>query len=813
MSFEPTEPQDGVDPNPFTLIDPEAIPYPLTDVWSLNYAAETLRSGGEDIASGAEDMRSTWQGLQAHYEAPESETLFAKMDPVVDRGDGLETDLSTVAGALEDLAEAAKTARSELNTLKIEAQSLWNRNHDNKVWWLTKDDETDEWAFAENLRLKSAVNTTWATFNEAENDCATRISNLFDGPAYASPDQASGDNTLVYGLPTDAGEINTDFGYEGANQFANDLTAWAGSEFHPELAKFDNPYGQALWDTVITDALWGSAVGVVSKLGYWHADNGWRMDLPGQWDNAKAAWNDARLDAAALIGIHDEHGWLWEPGEGGQEGAGAGWDRWLGNMEATKDELIEGHTAWSTRDDGVAYSNTTIAANAVMMTGGLPLKLVKIVLGSGVDAPTGGSGSDGSPGTGSSGTGSGSSDDFRARGGPGAEGWPSSPLPQDRPDGATSTNERFADQLAMTQESLLDPEQHRPTPSPTPDRPTSGGAPAPQGPTTPHRGESSPSQEGEGSTDRPRSEDSQRRPTGDDQSASPSRREDMDAPRNPERELETSTSKPRSGNDPQSEGSSAPRNEEGGQGPRDDGSDRQDDLPDQHHDNDARGRTGPHEETERPTPATGSGGEGGGDQPPHDRTGLGDDGTNDRGDGTGDGEDATNSPTQNQERLLDVFPNKVDTEGRVPRPDQTTPGRYSESQVAVDDLRRDGLIDEGWESFEPKEREVAQFLLDHGIRVQSVAESTVDGRTTPDAVISGTEKTIEFKILESSSSRAIEANIRKGRKQSSMMALDLRGPQVDSETVMQSIGRTLHQNGGDLDELIIIGDGYVIIWP
>ncbi|WP_067599127.1 CdiA C-terminal domain-containing protein [Nocardiopsis listeri] len=818
MSFEPTEPQDGVDPNPFTLIDPEAIPYPLTDVWSLNYAAETLRSGGEDIASGAEDMRSTWQGLQAHYEAPESETLFAKMDPVVDRGDGLESDLATVAGALEDLAEAAKTARGELNTLKIEAQSLWNRNHDNKLWWLDKDDETDEWALQENLRLKSAVNAAWATFNEAENDCATRISNLFDGPAYASPDQASGDDVLVYGLPTDAGDVDMDpldpeLSFDYVNNTVNNVANWAREEFHPDLAKFDNPYGQAVWDTVVTDVLWGTAVGFQSKIGFWHPDNGWRFDPTGRKDNAKAAWIDAGMDTAALIGIHDEHGWLWEPGEDGQEGAGAGWDRWVDNIGDTKDELIEGHTAWSTREDGVAYSNTTIATNAVMMTGGLPLKLVKIVVGSGVDMPSGDSGSGGSPGTGSGGSGSESSDVFRARGGPGAEGWPSSPLPQDRPDGATPTTERFADQLAMTQESLLDPNQHRPTPSPPTDRPTSGDASAPQAPTTPHRDESSPSQEGEGSSDRPRSEDSQRRPAGDDQSASPSRREDTDAQRNPDRELETSTSKPRSGNDPQSEGSSTPRNEEGGQGPRDDGSDRQDDVPDQHHDNDARGRTGPREETEQPTPATGSGGEGGGDQPPHDRTGLGDDGTNDRGDGTGDGEDATNSPTQNQERLLDVFPNKVDTEGRVPRPDQTAPGRYSESQVSVDDLRRDGLIDEGWESFESKEREVAQFLLDHGLRVQSVTESTVDGRTTPDAVISGTEKTIEFKILESSSPRAIEANIRKGRKQSSMMALDLRGPQVDSETVMKSIGRTLHQNGGDLDELIIIGDGYVIVWP
>lgn len=614
MSFEPTEPQDGVDPNPFTLIDPEAIPYPLTDVWSLNYAAETLRSGGEDIASGAEDMRSTWQGLQAHYEAPESETLFSKMDPVVDRGDDLETDLATVAGALEDLAEAAKTARGELNTLRIEAQSLWNRNHDNKVWWLTKDDETDEWAFAENLRLKSAVNTAWATFNEAENDCATRISNLFDGPAYASPDQASGDDVLVYGLPTDAGEINTDFGYEGANQFANDLTAWAGSEFHPELANFGNPYGQALWDTVITDALWGSAVGLTSKLGYWHPDNGWRLDLPGQWDNAKAAWNDARMDAAALIGIHDEHGWLWEPGAGGQEGAGAGWDRWVDNMGDTKDELIEGHTAWSTRDDGVAYSNTTIAANAAMLTVGLPLKLVKIVAGSGVDMPSGDSGSDDSPGAGSGGAGSESSDDFRARGGPGAEGWPSSPLPQDRPDGATSTTERFADQLTMTRESLLDPNQHRPTPSPAPDRPASGDGPAPRNPTTPNQTESGPAQEGRPSPQRPGDDDAPSRSGEDDQSTPRPQREDTgtNTSRDPARETDVPGSSSRSGHDSQSEGSSAHRNEEKPEGHRDDPNNGRDDTRPQDRHNDQQDRSYPHEEAESPTPAPGGGNDGSG---------------------------------------------------------------------------------------------------------------------------------------------------------------------------------------------------------
>ncbi len=489
MSFEPTEPQNGVDPNPFTLIDPDAIPYPLTDVWSLNYAAETLRTGGEDLFGGAEDMSSTWGGLQAHYSAPESETLFAAMDPVLTRGEGVQGDLATVASALEDLAEAATTARGSLNTLRIDAQSLWNANHDKKVWWLNKDDETDEWALAENVRIKDAVNTAWSTFNEAENACASRISTVFGGPAYVSPDQAGGDGALVYGLPTDAGErdvsLERAFNFEGMNSTFNDVTAWAGTEFHPSLADWGNPVGQALWDTVVTDALWGSAVGLTSKLGFWHPDNGWRFDLSGRLDNAGAAWSDAGMDAAALVGIHDDHGWLWEPGAGGQEGWGAGWDRWTDNLEASKDELIESHTAWSTRDDGVGYSNTTIGANVALMSAGLPLKALKTVAGAGVvssmDTPAGPNG------FGSDGSGSGSdSVSSTSRGGPGTEGWPSSPLPN-AGEGQRPTGERFENPLTELNESLLDPNRYRPPSSPNTPVPDGGGDRPPQSPPAPQR--------------------------------------------------------------------------------------------------------------------------------------------------------------------------------------------------------------------------------------------------------------------------------------------------------------------------------------
>ncbi|OOC56379.1 MULTISPECIES: hypothetical protein [Nocardiopsis] len=824
MSFEPTQPQDGVDSNMFTLIDPEAIPYPLTDVWSLNYAAETLRTGGEDLFGGAEDMRSTWRGLQAHYEAPESEALFSKMDPVVTKGEDISGDLATVAAALEDLAEAAKTARRSLNTLRIEAQGFWNRHHDEKVWWLTEDEETDEWALTENMRLKDAVNAAWATFNEAENDCASRISAVFGGPAYASPGQAGGDGVLVYGLPTDAGErdlsLETAFSFEGVNSFANDAAAWAGSEFHPSQMDWGNDKGQALWDTVVTDALWGSAVGLTTKLGYWHPENGWRFDASGRWENAKAAWDDAKMDAAALIGIHDDHGWLWDPGAGGREGWGAGWDRWTDNLDASKDELWEGHTAWSTREDGTAYSNTTIGANVALMTGGLPLKLAKIVLGTGVGG-SGGMPSDGSEGSEGSGDfgGSGGSDKSTSQGGPGTGEWPSSPLPN-AGEGSRPTGERFENPLTVLRESLLDPNRFRenPSPSPRPDTPStpapdSGGERPSQKPTTPQSGDTPQPQDSGTPPDRPSGEGDQTEPRPDGEVA--------DAPSRPEEKPGAASSPPRPESESQRGETEAPRGEDdpGERPPRrdEDVENSQDDDPTQRRDDEQEGTGGPREEQGRPEPATGGGsdGGGGGDDPPQDRTGTGGDGNaDDESHGRDDeaaGDEEVDTGAGNPERLLDVFPDKVELDGRVPRPEDVGPASYS--QPTVEDLHREGRIGEGWEYFQSKEKEIAEFLEEYGIQVQSVAESTEAGKKSPEAVISGTGHTVEFKTLDSASANAIRSNIKGGRKQSSRLVLDLRPSGMSQEDSMAALGSPLRRYGGDLDELIVIGGGFVIVWP
>ncbi|WP_306367161.1 hypothetical protein [Nocardiopsis sp. CC223A] len=770
-----------------TLIDPETIPYPLTDVWSLNYAAEKLRSGGEDLAGDAEDMRSTWTGLQAHYSAPESGDLFSKMDPVVTRGEGIEADLGTVAGALEDLAEAAATARRKLNTLRIEAQGFYNRNKDKTVWWLDKDDETDEFALLENIRLKDEVNAAWSAFNEAENTCATTISAVYGGAAYVAPDQARGDDVIVYGLPTDAVERDLDFSnpetaftFAGFNSYVNDITGWAGSEFHPSLARFDSSTGQAAWDTIVTDMLWGSAVGLVSFSGTWSPQNGWRLDLPGRFDNLKKNGWDSLVGAATLVGVHDDRGWLFDSDTGG-----ASWARWTGNVGDVLADKGEAHTAWSHKDDDPEYTGATSTINTVLLVGGLPLKVAKglLTLGSGGHVGDG-------DGAGSDRPGFGDDDQHSPEHGRPLSG-ESSPWPRDG-DATPPTGERFDHGLDILRESLLDPKRHRDTPAPQPDRPSSNddSTPTPQNQNT-----GTPEGRGDSPTsDRPRTEE-------------------PDAPHVPE-------SSPPRDNDPREDSADTPRaEEEPNRIPEDSGDTRsQDDVRPPDRDADREDGQNPREEPETPETRTGDSG-GGDDQPPRNPTGTGDDGEGDRSSQRESQyaeslADDSEEPAQgDSERLLDVFPNKINLEGRVPRPDQTDPGRYHDSQVSVEDLQSDRLINEKWESFEPKEREVAQFLSDHGIEVQSVTESTVDGRRTPDAVISGTDSTIEFKILESGNPRAIEANIRKGRKQSSRIALDVRGPQIDSETILASLGRTLKSNGGDLEELIIIGDGYVIIWP
>lgn len=385
--FEPTEAQTGVGYNYLTLIDPDAIPYPETDTWSLNYAAETIRTGGQELGSITESMEATWQGLQEHHNAPESETLFAAVGPVATIGEGLESDLATVATALEDLAEAAAEARRKLNSLRIEAQVFVRGLEDREFWWLTKDEDNDDWSMQTNFALKSDVNSAWSDFTAAEIACANTINGLFGGATFTNPDDATGaDNELVYGdsrLMFDPGE-NLHTASQAYVAFALDSTTeWAGQHFNPESVQFDNSDVQAAWDALALGMVWGPAQGVVTKFGYWHEKNGWASNNEEYLENLEMTWTDTALEAGELFGVRNEDGWLYDPrSDDPSENLSWGW--WWDNAKNSGEELWEGHSAWSKRESDPEYQQTYTAINTIMLvTGPIRIGVEVLNLGNG----------------------------------------------------------------------------------------------------------------------------------------------------------------------------------------------------------------------------------------------------------------------------------------------------------------------------------------------------------------------------------------------------------------------------------------------
>ncbi|WP_017609804.1 hypothetical protein [Nocardiopsis xinjiangensis] len=480
--FEPTQAQTGVGYNMFTLIDPDAIPYPETDTWSLNYAAETIRSGGEEMASLSEDMETTWQGLQEHYTAPESETLFAAVEPVVSAGEDLQGDLATVATALEDLAEAAAEARRKLNTLKIEAQSFARDLQDRKTWWLDRNEEDDEWAIETNLNLKSEVNSAWSDFTSAEIDCANAISGIHSDLVFTDPDAATGaGNELVYGesgqfIDLGDGSFSEVFTGTAAWQLDN-LTEWAGQEFHPGDVEFEDSSNQAAWDTLVVGLAFGTVQGLATKSGYWRPETGWSSNSDEYVDNLKTTWKETGMEAASLVGIHNEDGWLYQPSTEDPH-ANLSWDWWWGNIEESGRDIREGHTAWSQRESDPEYHETYTAINTVLLIPGAPVKVVKeIITFGGPDGSSGSGGAPDEPGTGAN--------PFSGQGG-GAPGTGGSnrDISDIAEEGRTPITERLDDALEQT--PVLGPEgpgPGAPGGSSGPSEPSGPGAPdAPGGP-------------------------------------------------------------------------------------------------------------------------------------------------------------------------------------------------------------------------------------------------------------------------------------------------------------------------------------------
>ncbi|CAM4166682.1 hypothetical protein NOGI109294_26325 [Nocardiopsis gilva] len=316
------------------LIVPAAIPMPGVAAEELRSTAKSLKDDGQDTADIGQAIRRTWQLLQGFYRAPESGQLLIAADPVADGGEEISDDLGTVAGALSDFADDAERIEKWLKHLKADAEAL-------------VDDAGEHWQFdpvkvAGNLALKAAVNKAVAAFQEAERECANKITRLFDGPTFVPDDGGTvKDGQLAYGMAKDAPDTRV-----GA------LDVWGTGRGLDLGWWYDAANAQADMALKPLQALSENAVRSVGIYG----DDGWTTS-PGEIvDNAIDHRIESLKGSAALIGVSfDKDGTpSW-----GLDTFGSAWG-----------EVANGFTAWKEFGERPAYTIYTTAGNVLSLLAG-----------------------------------------------------------------------------------------------------------------------------------------------------------------------------------------------------------------------------------------------------------------------------------------------------------------------------------------------------------------------------------------------------------------------------------------------------------
>ncbi|MGW8526709.1 hypothetical protein [Nocardiopsis sp. NPDC055824] len=370
--------------NDFTvLIVPEAIPVPGTSVEVLQTAAANLRAAAEEVAEGGAGVESSWQALQAHYTAPESETLLAAMGPVARKGDTVLEDVSAVVTALETFAEEAESARTRLRNIRDDAVAFVEEVRDEEFWAL------NPWHYGKNRSLKLWANIVWATFQEAERECATAISAVNgQGNTYtAVGGEAPGPREVAYGLdPDEVPDIAFDL---------TESSEWqrAGEEGWAHLTGSDKPWPldwaadafAAQQEHFGVGMAWGLGVGALSSIGLWRAGSGWAGSVGEAVDNAVTHKEETFQGYGALVGMYGEDGWM-NPFDS-EEGSGRTWRE---NAGAAWTEVGHDLFPWREWEDRPAYTLSTAGGNLALTVVAFPVRggmLLSRIGGGGPDLP------------------------------------------------------------------------------------------------------------------------------------------------------------------------------------------------------------------------------------------------------------------------------------------------------------------------------------------------------------------------------------------------------------------------------------------
>ena len=235
-----------------TAIDPDKIPYvtchdgfgtpwpTAVDLWGIRYDANTMLTLAAAVKQGGQDTVNAWAKINAGYTGPDAEVVYNAMAPVGPDTETIASNLQEMCAALGRFADDVEPVLASLTTIYSEAVALKVDigrfrpyvSHQSRrtaeqielgipfmvVFDLvgmmigyqinTWDQDTDLVRRNNDLIARVAANV--AAFQQAERDCANRITALFGGTQYVGWSASMGTAGLpgnVYGygvgsLPT-----------------------------------------------------------------------------------------------------------------------------------------------------------------------------------------------------------------------------------------------------------------------------------------------------------------------------------------------------------------------------------------------------------------------------------------------------------------------------------------------------------------------------------------------------------------------------------------------------------------------------------
>ncbi|MFD3762694.1 hypothetical protein ACFWS9_37840, partial [Streptomyces sp. NPDC058622] len=250
-------------------VDPAEVPVFTGNLALLDEKVKAISSGGAAVATKTSDVHTGFGGLQAFYQAPEADQLFATTKPVSDLGLKLSSDMCTIAGALGTYSRDAAPIVKKLENLKAEAQAFRTETDKDEKW------REDGDLIDENLERRNKIAEVWAEFQEVERAAYGKIVALVGGKPLKVNDGSNGKDMYGY----DAESMKQSKSLPWGDAVEESIPAWQVWEHAWEFGK-----------GIVVDGVWGTLKGLGGLVG-----------LQG-WDVFKQSWTGlAKLGTGLAI--------------------------------------------------------------------------------------------------------------------------------------------------------------------------------------------------------------------------------------------------------------------------------------------------------------------------------------------------------------------------------------------------------------------------------------------------------------------------------------------------------------------------------